>query len=70
MNKSLTKMETDRQFVLYIYIQNHFKLRSILGQKKTSIQWTPGSQIYRSNQKITFGKNDLKMIIKKHKNYA
>ena len=25
-------------------------------QNKTSIQWTPGSQIYRSNQKIFFSK--------------
>ena len=26
---------------------------------KTSIQWTPGSQIYRSNQETIFGKNDF-----------
>ena len=38
---------------------------------KTSIQWTPGSQIDRSNQKIIFSKKwFLKKTIKKPINYA
>ena len=29
---------------------------AVAGQNKTSIQWTPGSQIDRSNQKVIFSK--------------
>ena len=41
---------------------------TIIMQNKTSIQWTPGSLIDRSNHKIIFSKKwFLKKIIKKHK---
>ena len=38
--------------------------------KKTSIQWTPGSQMYLSNQKIIFSKNWFLKKIIKNINYA
>ena len=37
----------------------------IFEQNKTSIQWTPGSEIYRSNKKIIFGQK-MNFEQKKH----
>ena len=41
-------------------MSENFDFWATLHQNKTSVEWTPGSQIYRSNQKIIFGEKNNK----------
>ena len=53
-----------------IYTMDH-GIYFLMKTNKTSIQWTPGSQIHRSNQTIIFSKKIIfEQIIKKRIKYA